>query len=283
MITGRRRRISTLLFALFVPALSASATPVAPPNETRWRVNWADEGCELFRDGADSPYALKIQHQPMQRTASADLGIRGLKASPIKDGQPLDIVLLPSRQRFVARHSAARLISSGAIVSATMLDEGVIAGLETSTGLAFETNHMRLGEIHFASSTNALSELRKCTDDLLSRWGIDASALARLKQRAEPVQPLHLYIRANDYPAEALRSGVQGAIRLRYDIGVDGRMSSCRSTDPASNPMLVKPTCNLFMRRARFRPAIGADGQPTVSPGIINIEWRMYSSRPQSR
>jgi TonB family protein len=77
-----------------------------------------------------------------------------------------------------------------------------------------------------------------------------------------------------DYPEEALRRNEQGSVQTRLKIGADGRVHDCKVVKSSGSASLDKATCNVL--RARFRPAVNAQGQPTASeyvPGAIT--WRV--------
>ena len=75
-----------------------------------------------------------------------------------------------------------------------------------------------------------------------------------------------------NYPRRALRRGIEGVVMVRVDVGPDGVptsvgiSSSSRSRDLDRAPIEA-------VERWRFRPAIAADGRPTVGTVVIPIEF----------
>ncbi|MEO7409993.1 MAG: energy transducer TonB [Sphingomicrobium sp.] len=66
-------------------------------------------------------------------------------------------------------------------------------------------------------------------------------------------------LRADDYPAEAIRLGQQGTVRVRLKVSAEGRVMACSIIQSAS-PSLDRTTCRILSERARFRPATGTNG-----------------------
>ena len=66
-------------------------------------------------------------------------------------------------------------------------------------------------------------------------------------------------LRADDYPAEAIRLGQQGTVRVRLKVSAEGRVMACSIIQSAS-PFLDRATCRIMTERARFRPATGPNG-----------------------
>ncbi|KHK90574.1 energy transducer TonB [Novosphingobium malaysiense] len=59
-----------------------------------------------------------------------------------------------------------------------------------------------------------------------------------------------------------LRRHHGGVVRLRYRIGVDGRVSDCRVLLSSGFPEFDRKTCARITDRFRFKPARGPDGRP---------------------
>jgi TonB family protein len=78
-----------------------------------------------------------------------------------------------------------------------------------------------------------------------------------------------------DYPAEALRKGEQGLVRVSYDIAADGMAESCRVIQSSGSASLDEATCEMVTHRARYRPARDADGKPIRSHGIRSMRWQI--------
>ena len=72
---------------------------------------------------------------------------------------------------------------------------------------------------------------------------------------------IHGRLRDSDYPRAAYDAGIGGTVSIRFIVGVDGRVTSCRVTHSSGNADLDEATCRLIMQRHRYRPATDASGR----------------------
>lgn len=110
-----------------------------------------------------------------------------------------------------------------------------------------------------------LAEMRKCTDELLTHWGLDLGELRGMTRAPAPLSNPGRWLVPGDYPSNALFRGQEGLVQFRLIVGIDGKPESChiqRSTRPAEFDRAV---CRGLMKRAKFDPALGADGKPIKS------------------
>ena len=79
----------------------------------------------------------------------------------------------------------------------------------------------------------------------------------------------------NDYPAEALRNGLQGTVEYQVDVSEVGVARACRVTGSGGSAVLDQRTCQLVMARGIFIPA--SDGQGGRRAGTYQgrLTWRL--------
>jgi len=65
-----------------------------------------------------------------------------------------------------------------------------------------------------------------------------------------------------DYPDEAKRAGVEGAVAILFTVRRDGRIADCRIDRSSGSVELDRLTCALAVQRLRFDPARDAAGRP---------------------
>lgn len=87
---------------------------------------------------------------------------------------------------------------------------------------------------------------------------------------------------AGDYPIEAMRKGLQGAVTFEVDVGLDGKPSACRITKSSGEPILDQTTCDLIRARARFKPALDAVGKPIVGKYSTQAIWKLPAASMQT-
>jgi len=80
---------------------------------------------------------------------------------------------------------------------------------------------------------------------------------------------------ADDYPAEAVQKGEEGAVGFRLEVGANGRVTSCAITQSSGSASLDSTTCRLMQTRARFTPALDSRGRPTADSLASRIVWRL--------
>lgn len=110
-----------------------------------------------------------------------------------------------------------------------------------------------------------MAELRNCTDELLTHWGIDLDAHRGLTRAAAPASNPGRWMKSSDYPTGLLRKGAQGLVQFRLSVDEQGKATQChiqKSTRPVGFDEVV---CKKLMQRAEFTPALGADGKPIAS------------------
>ncbi|MBX3594657.1 TonB family protein [Sphingomonas sp.] len=83
------------------------------------------------------------------------------------------------------------------------------------------------------------------------------------------------WVTDDDYPPAALRSGDQGTLSFRLEVGPDGRVTDCRVTSSSGSSLLDSTACRLLQRRARFNPAEDANGNKIAAPFSSRFTWRI--------
>jgi len=75
-----------------------------------------------------------------------------------------------------------------------------------------------------------------------------------------------LTISPNDYP-ESVRLGPTLHVRVRYQLGDDGRFTQCEVQRSSGEPRIDDASCQLLRERARFRPEHG------MMRGSLQLDW----------
>jgi len=83
------------------------------------------------------------------------------------------------------------------------------------------------------------------------------------------------WITTDDYPATALRQGVQGTVGISAMIGADGKVRSCVVTQSSGSQLLDDTTCRLYARRGHFIPARDADGNAIPAQRTDRFRWQI--------
>lgn len=120
------------------------------------------------------------------------------------------------------------------------------------------------GHYTFALSDMAplLDALHKCTADLQQHWNVGA----KTQRTAElPSGDIRSIFTPKDYPREAAKSQPQGPSRYQLLIDEKGAVARCDVLVPSGIATLDSTGCQVIQEKAKFRPALDAQGQPVRS------------------
>ena len=111
--------------------------------------------------------------------------------------------------------------------------------------------------------------------------GAAKSAAPGVSRKLAPRGAPQGWVLDNDYPASSLWEHQEGAVGFRLDVGPDGRTVGCAVTASSGHSMLDERTCSLLRRRARFYPALDAQGQPVAAEFNGRFAWKLpHDSAP---
>jgi protein TonB len=87
--------------------------------------------------------------------------------------------------------------------------------------------------------------------------------------------PLESLIFPNDYPSAAIRANQEGNVGVRLTVSATGKVSDCAVRQSSGSQLLDSTTCSLLRRRARFVPALDAEGKPTEGHFDHIVTWKI--------
>jgi protein TonB len=97
--------------------------------------------------------------------------------------------------------------------------------------------------------------------------------------RVEPAKAkasLQGLISGDDYPDSAKRNNETGTVRVRLQIGANGRVTGCSVASSSGSPALDSATCRLLQSRARFTPAHDSSGNAVADTQMAPpIRWQL--------
>lgn len=88
------------------------------------------------------------------------------------------------------------------------------------------------------------------------------------------------WVRPQDYPAEARRSGAGGVTAFTLQVGVRGRVTSCAITQSSGSALLDDQVCRLMSQRGNFSPALDARGRETAGTYSNRVRWNPPKPQP---
>lgn len=285
----RNSLTATMLAYAIAASQMVSATPrvqtFAPLKS--WNVDYADDSCALRREFADGDDKVLFE---LRQFSPGDLFSATAASTAFRQGsKPLKVRFLPD----VTPHEAAGAsplqypnglfgfswndslvpLTKGAdklqVIGSSpdrMTREKAIEGVELSAGLT-RTIVITTGELH-----RSMEAMRKCMDELLTHWGIDAVAHRSLSRRVGAKdQQAWAKIIQDKYPGKMLAREMSGIVRVRVMVGPDGRPTSCHMQVPSQDPSFETTACAGLMKASRFEPALDAAGKPIASYFVTSI------------
>ncbi|QWC56850.1 hypothetical protein F7D01_06860 [Erythrobacter sp. 3-20A1M] len=284
--------LAALGLATQSPAALAREPVVLKPNSP-WQLDYAESACRLTRSfgEADDPVVLVIAEyapgdsfsmivagKPLRALTPRSASNAELSVRFDPDGQPTDT--------FVNIGTLGDF-KPALIFGTTRLDplpEGFFDDVDYDTDWDYQdppevsaerrnaASRLVLGKgkddrviLETGSLGEAFAAMDKCLDSLVESWGFDPAMVAAQERPAVPLESPGRWIRPGDYPKNALDSGQQGMVHFRLMIDATGKPTDCiiqGATKPAG---FEDVTCDNLLKRARFKPALAADGAPVAS------------------
>lgn len=96
-----------------------------------------------------------------------------------------------------------------------------------------------------------------------------------LAPKAEPVGNPASWFSQDDYPSEAMRREEEGIVMVRLKIDPHGAPRACAIVSSSASIILDNASCDVAMRRDRFVPARGADGEAVSGSWTKEIKWTL--------
>lgn len=78
-----------------------------------------------------------------------------------------------------------------------------------------------------------------------------------------------------EYPAKALRNGIQGRVTVQFTVNVHGRAENVEII-AAEPPHIFDGAATDAVTQARFQPAVGADGRAVPAKMQLPIAFRLF-------
>jgi TonB family protein len=246
--------------------------PAQPHRAAPWQMDWGEHHCTLIRLPDEAlPFHTALVAVPggfeMQIFLVPRPGVRlprGVNS----------VVLGPSGRAF--RVTAREQVRGGARVLA-------ISGLNRDFRDAFadsETIELKSGRhvrhrAALAAAGAAVTAMRRCTEEIARGWGVDEAALRRL--RRHPITINAYGLRSADYPQGPLRAGIQGRVVVRMTVTPEGRAVECVAVESSGSAPIDAATCRSVLTRARFEPALDAEGRATTATVTGTVTWLVPS------
>jgi TonB family protein len=263
---------------LMLPLLACALVPlpVSAQRVTLRAGNW-----ELLRDAGRCGARLSAADGPTLTvwqkdgdTQSIRLAVRAV-AGKAGEKQMLEINVqrLPS-----AAGGPLAMYRNQAIVDGSGWSLRPDAKLEAGlwNGLEISISRRGRGDAEIARFTPGSSatwrELQRCATETAR---IDPGSGKPAATLGRPLGNMNQLIASDDYPPVALRNGWTGRSIVTLTVSAKGLVSGCETATSAGHAILDQAACLALSRRARFSPALDADGKPTQAQYQAPVSWTL--------
>lgn len=262
------RWVCCLCLAVSVPAASQTTAP--PP--AVWELDWQAPYCTITT-GDPKTLSLSIWSVPGSMTAELYfIGARD-RLPPLTQGSAR-IQLLPSGVTVNGTAFWPKPTPNG-LVGVTVYDDPDFLNQLARANQLTVTSGSQTVAMPLRGTAKPMQALNGCMADKLREWGVDPATLSTSKAR--PTGNLNSWITYNDYPTDALDSSTSGTVVVRLTTDVKGRVANCVALANTGTKSMAQATCHAALRRARYVPVIGPDGQPTAATFITYTTFRVFS------
>lgn len=265
-------RISFPLAAsLVLPSAPAAAAPPAPRSPTApWTLDFAEQQCLASRPygTADKPLFLGFKPAPVGAVVQIVVVLAARTAMQAQE-EPVTI-RVDGRPPLTASELAFR----GKTLSLRQIQINLpveqFESLRQATTVSFESRDFN-ESFALAQMPALMKEMDRCVADLRRHWNMDGSPPLRSRAKAD----LHTLIGSDDYPDAAVRKEEGGIVRFALLVDEKGKVADCAVTQTSGVAALDAQACALITARAKFQPAIGADGKPARDAVNSSVTWRI--------
>lgn len=281
------------VIALFLIIVGSSAQATQPPLQLKqtspWNVDYADDRCRLMRqfgEGEEKVFAIFDRYGPGERfrmtiagkptTTSVQNGEATIQFGPTESEQQLafykgDLGEYPA----LVFHSQARVAppspAEQALIDKREDDQWIeIAPVAPAREAAIK--NLAIGKplrrkviLETGPMRKPLEALGKCVDNLMASWGVDVERHKALSRVVTPLTSPIKWVVSGDYPVKMLSAGQPAIVEFRMSVGADGNPVSCHIQSTTRPKEFDKAVCGSLMKRARFTPALDAEGKPLAS------------------
>jgi TonB family protein len=264
-------RLAALSALMFSSAAPAADTPKQPTG--KWIVHFEDAQCVAQRDygSTNHPLILLLKQPPLGGVMQISIIEKGTVAEATQldatyqfDSQPQQKV---SILRFSPKGQGTR------VAMMNLSQEQFAAGRQSqSLRLDYAAFHARLALLQFPE---LLEIMNACVADLRKVWNVRPAGEEAASVRKDARGDLRGLFSSDDYPADSLRFGESGSVKVALLVDEQGKVADCSVTETSGAAILDAQSCAILRERAKFTPAVGKDGKPAKDAWIQQISWRL--------
>jgi hypothetical protein len=271
-----------------IPAAAAEKPPILLARQGSWEINYDEDSCHLLARFGTGKQETIVKLTRFAPGTAFDLTLIG----PLFESPSFEVsTKIGFTPGFPAvRRDGASGSSRGAgkkvplvIFSGMRLDGWAYKdGLEapaisedqetavTAMDLSLRGKTYRLGT---GSLGKPMQAMRTCLSDLIRHWGYNVAVQSALNRAPQPINNPADWLRSDDYPLASIVHGHNGLVQFRLDVDAAGSVGGCHVLYRTNPDTFADLTCKLLSRRAKFAPALDAQGAPVRSFYVGKVRW----------
>lgn len=288
--------VSFLAVSLNIPT-AASGKDLQLGPSSKWRLNYDRDSCTLARNFGENDTATQIRLVKYSPHPQININIIGVAIGDWLDLSEVE-VLFGTSGEFVRKSASFALASNApdekafALLTDGRLDNRTVGGKgskrtpneedatsdtidpQIESSVTSMSVRSRKGTITLilGSMRAPMEAMHKCTNDLVSAWGLDPVVQSNLATPLVPRNP-ETWLSYIDYPSDILRKSEQANVTARLMVDHAGKPTQCVVQGALGNDRLALLTCETLMKRARFKPAKNHQGISVPSYFITSTRW----------
>ena len=264
---------SGLAAALLGAVLAAPAAPAPAAKPQLWQVDWEQARCTI---ATGDPAALYLALWVTPGDTVAELYLVGPAGRLRGGGRRVDVTLAPGGKPIHAWSDIHPGQAGATVVQLGDLGEDFPAAFAKATEVRI-AGFAEPVMVPVQGADQAMAALKSCLDEKMAEWGIDPKAHNAL--RAPPRDPGNFdWMDDKDYPAAAMNKDQAGDVVARLGIDAKGKVTDCRVVATSGSKPLDEVTCKKALAKARFVPAVGANGRPTAAMRTVRAKFRLMTA-----
>ncbi|MFM6933305.1 MAG: TonB family protein [Novosphingobium sp.] len=275
------------LFALFQPHAAFAEKPVdSLPRVGNWVANFDDNACHLVGQFGTGEEAVTLHMTRFAPTDAFDLKLYGERFKTAAASASGGVTFQPDAK---IQRELVMLGTLGKLPMAVFgryRFDGWRARNESEVGpsvspeleVAVTSFDVQLGSNHrfrllTGSMGRPMATMRTCMNGLVQHWGYDPQEQAKLRRAPTPLSRPETWVVSDDYPVRELSQGRSGIVQFRLDVDAAGKVERCSILSSTKSDYFQSATCAGLTKRARFAPAVNADGKPVRSFYVNAVRW----------
>jgi len=261
-----------LIAGLALLSSPASAEPELLKPTGKWVIDYDASQCMATRAyGSEAkPLYLVIKPSPTSNVVQLALVRNGFQQTAIQTEATIRMEGQPAAKVTLLEYGVQKKL-----VKLVNLSQEQAAALGTNGALRLDYRGARI-RLDTGPLARVMKELADCRVDLREYWNATEQRQSVLRQHVTLAVPVNRLFSSGDYPAQAIRERDSGTTSVVVLVDEKGAVADCMIDETSGIATLDAMTCIVIRERAKFQPAIGADGKPVRGAFTQRVRWEMW-------